>query len=137
MGANCSQLGITAFIPFQPAANYLSLTLRNLGYSVFEANMLAIPGYFLFFVNVRCPQMVYRSYIDSCVQILVIVWLSERYNERLLFSSVSNIWVLPFLIALIAIPPMASSWVRYALLTGVNGEPYSKVSTALFILPEF
>jgi hypothetical protein len=45
-------LGIIAFIPFQPAANYLSLTLRNLGYSVFEANMLAIPGYVLFFINV-------------------------------------------------------------------------------------
>ena len=47
------QLGITAFIPFQPAANYLSLTLRTLGYTVFEANMLAVPGYFLFLVNVR------------------------------------------------------------------------------------
>ncbi len=46
------QLGIMAFIPFQPAANYLSLTLRTLGYTVFEANMLAVPGYFLFFVNV-------------------------------------------------------------------------------------
>lgn len=48
----CLQLGFLAFIPFQPAANYLSLTLRNLGYSVFEANMLAIPGYTLFFINV-------------------------------------------------------------------------------------
>ncbi|KAK5458230.1 hypothetical protein LTS15_004310 [Exophiala xenobiotica] len=101
-------LGIMAFIPFQPAANYLSLTLRTLGYTVFEANMLAIPGYFLFFVN-----------------ILVVVWLSERYRERLIFGSTSNFWVLPFLIGLLAIPASASPWIRYALLTGVNGEPYT------------
>ncbi|KIX10472.1 uncharacterized protein Z518_01555 [Rhinocladiella mackenziei CBS 650.93] len=101
-------LGILAYIPFQPAANYLSLTLRNLGYTVFEANMLAVPGYFLFFVN-----------------ILVVTWLSEKYRERLIFSSLSNFWVLPFIIGLLAIAPSTSPWVRYALLTGVNGEPYT------------
>jgi len=101
-------LGILAFVPFQPAANYLSLTLTTLGYSVFEANMLAIPGYFLFFVN-----------------ILVIVWVSEKYRERLIFSAWSNVWTLPFLIGLVCIPPTASPWVRYALLTGVNGMPYT------------
>lgn len=52
-GANRVQLGITAWIPFQPVTNYLSLTLRDLGYTVFEANMLAIPGYVLFTINVR------------------------------------------------------------------------------------
>ncbi|EXJ92391.1 hypothetical protein A1O3_00941 [Capronia epimyces CBS 606.96] len=101
-------LGILAFIPFQPAANYMSLTLRNMGYTVFEANMLAIPGYFLFFVN-----------------ILAVVWASEKYRELLIFASLSNVWVLPFLIGLVAIPHTARPWVRYALLTGVNGEPYS------------
>lgn len=101
-------LGVVAFIPYQPAANYMSLTLTTLGYSVFEANMLAAPGYFLFFIN-----------------ILIIVWMSERFRERLLFSARSNIWTLPFLIGLICIPTTASPWVRYALLTGVNGMPYS------------
>ncbi|KIX97485.1 uncharacterized protein Z520_06937 [Fonsecaea multimorphosa CBS 102226] len=101
-------LGLIAFIPFQPAANYLSLTLRNLGYTVFEANMLAVPGYAIFFIN-----------------ILVVTWMSERFHERLLVSSLSVWWVLPFLIGLLAIPRSASPWVRYALLTGVNGEPYT------------
>lgn len=45
-------LGITAYIPFQPTANYLSLILRNMGYSVLQANLLAIPGYCLFTANV-------------------------------------------------------------------------------------
>lgn len=80
----CIQLGITAFIPFQPAANYLSLTLRTLGYSVFEANMLAIPGYFLFFVNVS--SLTYTTYAmrlnpfaDSCHR------LAEREIQRTSF----------------------------------------------------
>jgi hypothetical protein len=49
---NILQLGVLAFLPYQPTANYLSLTLTTLGYSVFEANMLAIPGFILFFLNV-------------------------------------------------------------------------------------
>lgn len=50
--------------------------------------------------------------------------MSERYRERLIFSSLSNWWMLPFFIGLLAIPATASPWVRYALLTGINGEPY-------------
>lgn len=52
--------------------------------------------------------------------------MSERFRERLIFSAWSNIWTLPFLIGLICIPTTASPWVRYALLTGVNGMPYSE-----------
>jgi MFS family permease len=46
-------LGITAFIGFQPTANYMSLILTEMGYTVLEANLLAIPGYTLFTLNVR------------------------------------------------------------------------------------
>ncbi|KAI9929638.1 hypothetical protein ASPWEDRAFT_28509 [Aspergillus wentii DTO 134E9] len=101
-------LGVTAWIPYQPIANYLSLTLRTLGYSVFESNLLAIPGYVIFAINV-----------------LVAGWVSEKVQERSLVASISNIWMLPFFIGLVVIPPSASPWVRYALLTGVNGIPYT------------
>lgn len=33
--------------------------------------------------------------------------------------------MLPFFIGLVAIPESASPWIRYALLTGVNGIPYT------------
>lgn len=101
-------IGIFVWIPFQPTANYLSLTLRNLGYTVFESNVLAIPGYMLFTFNV-----------------LFFGWLSERVNERLLVGACSNLWMLPFFIGLISIKPSANPWVRYALLTGINGIPYT------------
>lgn len=121
-------IGIFVWIPFQPTANYLSLTLRNLGYSVFESNVLAIPGYMLFTFNVSpkpCFPFDYSIMTYIRIQVLFFGWLSERLNERLLVGACSNLWMLPFFIGLIAIKPDANPWVRYALLTGINGIPYT------------
>lgn len=45
-------VGLVNYIPPQPPGTYLSLILRNMGFSTFEANMLTIPSQFLFGVNV-------------------------------------------------------------------------------------
>ena len=58
------------------------------------------------------------------MQLLIISWLSERVNERALISSLSNVWILPWLIALVALGTSVSDWVRYALLTGLLSYPY-------------
>lgn len=86
----------------------MSLILRQMGYSVFESNMLAIPGYCLFAIN-----------------IVFWGWVSEKFNERSLVASASNVWMLPFFIALICLPENANPWARYAMLTGINGIPYT------------
>ncbi|GJC98546.1 ophD permease for phthalate transporter [Colletotrichum higginsianum] len=101
-------VGIFAWIPFQPTANYLSLILREMGYSVFESNMLTIPSYVIFAINV-----------------VGLGWLSERFNERSIIGSLSNVWMLPFFIALVSIPDTSSPWVRYVLITGINSIPYA------------
>lgn len=77
-------------------------------YTVLESNLLAIPGYVLFALNV-----------------LIAGWLSEKFKERSLVAALSNIWMLPFFIVLVCIPDSASPWVRYAMLTGINGIPYT------------
>ncbi|KAH7324436.1 major facilitator superfamily domain-containing protein [Stachybotrys elegans] len=100
-------IGLTTYIPPSPVTTYLSFILREIGFSVFEANLLAIPSQFLFAVN-----------------LLIITWISERFNERAIISSISNIWIFPWLIALITIPASASPWIRYALLTGLLSYPY-------------
>ena len=71
-------IGLTAYIPPNPPQNYLSYILRQLGFSVFEANLLAIPSQFLY-----------------AVQLLVVTWLSEKFKERSMISSLSNIWIFP------------------------------------------
>lgn len=100
-------IGLTTYIPPSPPGTYLSFILRKLGYSVFQANLLTIPSQFLFAVN-----------------LLIVTWVSERLKERAIISSLSNWWILPWLIALVTLPADANPWVRYALLTGLLSYPY-------------
>ncbi|KAF2026888.1 MFS general substrate transporter [Setomelanomma holmii] len=100
-------IGLMAYIPPAPPSTYLSYILRRLGFSVFQANLLAIPSHFLY-----------------AVQLIILTWLSEKYKERSIMSSLSNVWILPWLVALVVIPASASAWVRYALLTGLLSYPY-------------
>jgi hypothetical protein len=96
-----------AYIPPSPPNTYLSYILRQLGFSTFQANMLLIPSQFLF-----------------AVQLLIVTWLSKKLKERALVSSLSNFWIFPWLVALVAVPGSASPWVRYALLSGLLSYPY-------------
>ncbi|KAK5994831.1 putative transporter [Cladobotryum mycophilum] len=100
-------IGLTAYIPPGPPSTYLSYILRKIGFSVFKANLLTIPSQFLFAVN-----------------LLLISWLSERVKERAIISSISNIWILPWLVALVTLKADSSPWIRYALLTGLLSYPY-------------
>ncbi|KAI1768740.1 MFS general substrate transporter [Hypoxylon sp. FL1150] len=100
-------IGLTTYIPPGAPTNYLSYILRQIGFSVFEANLLAIPSQFLFAVN-----------------LLLVTWLSRHVNERSIVSSTSNIWIFPWVLALVLLPDNASPWVRYAMLTGLLSYPY-------------
>lgn len=100
-------LGLVVYIPPGPPSTYLSFILRNIGFSVFKANLLTIPSQFLFAVN-----------------LIIISWVSERFKERAIISSISNIWIFPWLIALVTLKADASPWIRYALLTGLLSYPY-------------
>ncbi|PIA93026.1 putative transporter [Cercospora beticola] len=100
-------VGLTNYIPPSPPQNYLSFILRQMGWSTFEANLLTIPSQFMFGVN-----------------LLIISWVSEKFNERAFISSLSNIWIFPWLAAIVALGGSASDWVRYALLTGLLSYPY-------------
>ncbi|TDZ44954.1 putative transporter [Colletotrichum trifolii] len=100
-------IGLTAYIPPSPPSTYLSYILRQLGFSTFQANLLAIPSQFLFAVN-----------------LLLISWVSGKFKERAIVSSMANIWIFPWLVALVALPATASTWIRYALLTGLLSYPY-------------
>ncbi|KAF6820116.1 allantoate permease [Colletotrichum plurivorum] len=100
-------IGLTTYIPPSPPSTYLSYILRRLGFSVFQANLLAIPSQFLFAVN-----------------LLIISWVSGKFKERAIVSSIANIWIFPWLVALVVLPADTSAWVRYALLTGLLSYPY-------------
>lgn len=100
-------IGLLAYIPPSPSTTYLSYILRQLSFTVFEANLLTIPSQFLF-----------------AVHLLVLTWFSEEVKERSMVSSLSNIWLFPWLVALVVLPKDANPWIRYALLTGLLSYPY-------------
>ncbi|KAI9827279.1 MAG: hypothetical protein M1832_005417 [Thelocarpon impressellum] len=100
-------IGLIAYIPASPVQAYLSLTLRNLKYSTFDANMLSIP-----------------SAVLQIILMLILAKSSERTGERTFHCFVGEFWVLPLLVALLALPAFGHSWGRFALTTLISGYPY-------------
>jgi hypothetical protein len=100
-------LGLTWMIANTPAASYISLQLKSLGFSTFHTNLLTIPAAVIFILN-----------------LLLWTWLSERFNQRLLLGVGAEIWAIALLIALEVLPAGASHWTRWTLLTLLLGMPY-------------
>ncbi|KAJ9635923.1 hypothetical protein H2201_000081 [Coniosporium apollinis] len=95
-------LGLSWLIPSQPMQAYLTLQLRAVGFDTFQTNLLTIPAYALFIL-----------------QLLLWTWVSEKINQRFLTGLISQIWVMPLLIALALIPARASSIIaqNWSILT--------------------
>ena len=95
-------------MPSHPMAAYLTLILRDTaGFGTFQTNLLTIPAYVLFI----CTAIFFP-------------WLTEKLNERFLLAIISQIWVLPCLIALEVLPKERSEWATYVLSILVFAEPY-------------
>ena len=93
-------LGLTWLIPNYPMTSYLTLQLKAAGFGTFETNLLTIPAYVLFIV-----------------QLLWWTWVSEKTNQRFLVGLTSQLWALPLLIALETLDVGATAWVKWALST--------------------
>lgn len=83
------------------------MTIKSLGFTTFQTNLLTIPAYVLFIIN-----------------LLFWTWFSEKTNQRFLTGLVSQLWCLPLLIVLEFLGAGASRWGRYALSILLVGAPY-------------
>jgi MFS family permease len=103
-------LGLTWTIPFTPPTAYITLTCKALGFSTFETNLLTIPAYTIFII-----------------QLLFWTWVSEKINQRLLIGLISQVWALPLLISLEVLPAhfVNANWARWLLSTLLIGYPYA------------
>ncbi|KAM0708624.1 hypothetical protein Q7P35_005276 [Cladosporium inversicolor] len=104
-------IGIVFMVPQSTPDQYITLTLRSLGYDQFEANLLSIPNQFI-----------------SCFTLFAATWFSEFIGQRMLVASTQNIWLLPCLIALRWWPgagQVTSAWATFALLTVLLSTPYT------------
>ncbi|KAL4780691.1 major facilitator superfamily domain-containing protein [Aspergillus varians] len=94
-------LGLTFQIPMTTPAQYLTLTLRGLGFGTFTTNLLIIPKEVLHIIT-----MVLLSYT------------AEAVNELTFVSMVGQIWSLPFLVYLYVVDAnSANKWVVWAVMT--------------------
>ncbi|KAF7980305.1 hypothetical protein HWV62_39093 [Athelia sp. TMB] len=90
-------IGIMFGIPNTPPTTYLTLSLRNLGFSTFETNLLTIP-----------------STVLGMITMFGITMVSELVDERSLVAMAEDLWVLPFLIAIYLLPENPNPWLYYA-----------------------
>ena len=101
-------LGVTWSLPQIPSNSYITLIIKSLGFNTFKTNLLTVPGYALFII-----------------QLIFWTWMSEKINNRFGIVLVCQLWMLPILIALEVLPPSAAHpWARYALNTMLVGFPY-------------
>ena len=101
-------LGLTWTIPNQLAIAYLTLTLRSLKFNTFETNLLTVPAYTLFIIQLICW-----------------TWVSEKINNRYLIILVCQIWMFPLLVGLETLPGgLGYAWSRYVLNLMLVGFPY-------------
>ncbi|KAJ7110332.1 major facilitator superfamily domain-containing protein [Mycena crocata] len=100
-------LGLVHMIPTGPPQIYLTLSLKNLGFTTTESNLLTIP-----------------STVIGLLMLLFTAYLSEIVNSRVAATIVLQLWALPLLIALYTFDKFTSQWVYFAVVTLVTGFPY-------------
>ncbi|KAF7302927.1 T-complex protein eta subunit [Mycena kentingensis (nom. inval.)] len=100
-------VGLVHMIPTGPPQVYLTLSLKNLGFTTTESNLLSIP-----------------SVVIGLLMLLFAAYLSERINSRVTATVILQLWALPLLITLYTFDKHTSQWVYFAVVTLVAGFPY-------------
>lgn len=97
-------IGLVAYIPATPVQGYLTLTLRRIGFSTFDANMLTVPSAML-----------------QIFTMLAISYSSNRFNDRAFHVIFGEAWVLPLLVSMLTLPDGGRDWSRFTLVTLISG----------------
>lgn len=101
-------IGLIAYVPMNQVTAYLTLTLKQLGWSTFDVNLLTIP---------------YN--VIQIILLLFTTWVTEKVNERSLVCLSYPIFASPLLIALRWWPgSMVNPWGTWIICTLILGAPY-------------
>lgn len=97
-------VGLVAYIPATPVQGYLTLTLKRIGFSTFDSNMLTVP-----------------SAVLQIITMLLLAYSSDYFKERTFHCFFGELWILPLLVALLSLPDGGHEWPRFTLVTLVSG----------------
>jgi hypothetical protein len=110
-------LGLMFQIPVGPPDQYLTLTLRNLGFDTFDSNLLSIPSQAAGAVTVCTILLRLEISTLTLLQMLIFTYFSEIWNQRSYLGAAAQAWIFPNIIALAVIPASSSAWARFAIVT--------------------
>lgn len=139
-------LGLMFQIPFTPQTSYLTLTLKGLGWSTFDVNLLTIPYYVAH--SKYSPSHEKQKWrkvirvlgmmltIDSpVITMLGLTYLGEIWSELTFTAMIGQIWALPILIALVASNlATINKWALYGLLVTLLAYPNGVYTTRVFLV---
>ena len=94
-------------VPVSPPQAYLTLSLRNLGFTTTQTNLLSIP-----------------SSVLGIILLVFMAFISEVVNSRVGTTIVLQLWALPLLIALYTFNEKTSQWVYFAVVSLIVGYPF-------------
>ncbi|KAH8102377.1 MFS general substrate transporter [Cristinia sonorae] len=100
-------LGLTHMLPVTPPHTYLTLSLRTLGFSTTQSNLLTIP-----------------STVLGILMLLLFCYLSEVIDSRVGAAVLMQFWALPLLAVLYTFDEHTSQWVYYAVVSILVSYPY-------------
>lgn len=100
-------ISLTLLMPTSPPAAYLTLNLKAVGFNTFQTNLLTIPAYALFLI-----------------QLVFWTWYSEKINNRQIIVLFYSFWCLVLLLALELLPAGSSPWSWYGITVLMIGFPY-------------
>ena len=93
-------------VPTLPPQAYLTLSLRHLGFTTTQTNLLTIP-----------------ASVIGMMTLLSIAFISEVVNSRIAVALIAQSWVMILLIALYTFDANTSSWVYFAVVSLIAGSP--------------
>ncbi|OLN92096.1 putative transporter YIL166C-like protein 1 [Colletotrichum chlorophyti] len=94
-------IGFTFLVPGTTPRQYLTLSLRGLGFNTFHTNLLVIPSQAL-----------------SSLAMMLLLWTAEKTKQLLAWSAFAQIWMLPFLIWLRVVDTsQVSRWTVWIVMT--------------------
>lgn len=94
-------IGLLFQIPESTPTQYLTLTLKGLGFGTFHTNLLVIP-----------------STVFHMITMLAITYVAEIWGELTLTSAVGQIWALPFLVYLVKVDIRSiNKWTAFGIMS--------------------
>lgn len=103
-------------IPVTPPAQYLTLSLKNLGFVI--TLRIIICTQVTYYVHVRFGTfetnlLTIPSTVLALISMFIVALLSEAVNDRAIVSMLEDLWSLPFLVALYCLPANPNPWLYY------------------------